>query len=191
VKLIGEAPQVEMPKLPKKSRVRKTDQAGYLRILNAAPEGQWRLLISTAWHTGMRRGELLALEWSGENETPWLDLARGRVWLPAEWCKADADSWLPLHPDLLANLTSQALPSGPVFTLSASPNEVSRSFTKIALAAGVPITLHDLRRSFGSRYASKVPAQVLQRLMRHSSISTTLKYYVDLDDALEEAILLG
>ena len=40
---------------------------------------------------------------------------------------------------------------------------------------------HDLRRSFGNRWASRVKPPVLQRLMRHASIQTTLTYYVDLD----------
>lgn len=48
---------------------------------------------------------------------------------------------------------------------------------------------HDMRRSFGSRYAAVVPAPVLQRLMRHSDIKTTLTYYADVDGVLDEAIL--
>lgn len=37
---------------------------------------------------------------------------------------------------------------------------------------------HDLRRSFGERWASKVMPQVLMELMRHESIETTMKFYV-------------
>ena len=37
---------------------------------------------------------------------------------------------------------------------------------------------HDLRRSFGERWAPRVMPQVLMELMRHESIETTLKYYV-------------
>jgi integrase len=40
---------------------------------------------------------------------------------------------------------------------------------------------HDLRRSFGTRWAQRVRTPVLQRLMRHASIETTLGYYVDLN----------
>jgi integrase len=67
--------------------------------------------------------------------------------------------------------------------------EVSRKFSRLAKSLGLKISLHDLRRSFGSRYAAHVPAPVLQRLMRHADIKTTLAYYTDVDDALEEAIL--
>jgi len=37
---------------------------------------------------------------------------------------------------------------------------------------------HDLRRTFGERWADRVDAQVLMELMRHEDISTTLRYYV-------------
>jgi integrase len=37
---------------------------------------------------------------------------------------------------------------------------------------------HDLRRSFGERWSSRVMPQVLQELMRHESIDTTMKFYV-------------
>ncbi len=37
---------------------------------------------------------------------------------------------------------------------------------------------HDLRRSFGERWSSRVMPPVLMELMRHESIETTLKYYV-------------
>ena len=37
---------------------------------------------------------------------------------------------------------------------------------------------HDLRRSFGERWAMRIMPQVLQQLMRHESIETTLRFYV-------------
>jgi len=40
---------------------------------------------------------------------------------------------------------------------------------------------HSLRRSFGTRWASRVKPAVLQKMMRHASIQTTLEYYVELD----------
>jgi hypothetical protein len=46
-----------------------------------------------------------------------------------------------------------------------------------------------LRRGFGCRYAGKVSAHVLQRLMRHASLKTTMDYYANIDAAVEEAVL--
>jgi integrase len=39
-------------------------------------------------------------------------------------------------------------------------------------------SLHDLRRSFGERWALRVMPTVLMDLMRHESIQTTMKHYV-------------
>jgi integrase len=59
----------------------------------------------------------------------------------------------------------------------------------LAKRAGVEVTVHTLRKGFGCRHAGVVPAQVLQKLMRHSSITTTMDYYANVDDAVVEAIL--
>lgn len=39
---------------------------------------------------------------------------------------------------------------------------------------------HDIRRAFGTRWAKIVPASLLQQLMRHSSIETTMSFYVNI-----------
>lgn len=40
---------------------------------------------------------------------------------------------------------------------------------------------HDLRRSFGTRWARRVRTATLKLLMRHSSIETTMRFYVEMD----------
>ena len=40
---------------------------------------------------------------------------------------------------------------------------------------------HDLRRSFGNRWAQRLMPAELKELMRHASIETTLRYYVGLN----------
>ena len=50
------------------------------------------------------------------------------------------------------------------------------------------MTCRTLRRGFGCRYAGKVPAQILQKLMRHSNISITMMYYANVDDAVMDAV---
>ena len=54
-------------------------------------------------------------------------------------------------------------------------------------------TAHNMRRSFGDRWAELVMPAVLQQLMRHASIETTLRYYVgkqagSVEDACERAL---
>ena len=55
-------------------------------------------------------------------------------------------------------------------------------------ADGKFASAHDLRRAFGTRWASRVRPATLQLLMRHRSIETTLKYYVaqDADEVGDE-----
>ncbi|MBN2475289.1 MAG: site-specific integrase [Pirellulales bacterium] len=42
-------------------------------------------------------------------------------------------------------------------------------------------TAHDLRRAFGTRWATKVKPAARRQLMRHESIDTTMRFYVDID----------
>ena len=63
-------------------------------------------------------------------------------------------------------------------------NRVRCIVSDIGKAAGVKVSesggkvkyasAHDLRRSFGERWASRVMPNVLQELMRHENIQTTL-----------------
>jgi integrase len=188
-KLIPVAPKVVMPKVPKKKIIRKIVAEEFERLVAIAPDDGWAAFICTGWYTGMRRNEMLDLTWHSDGGTPWVDFAQARIWIPAAYNKSDADQWVPLHPQLAEILQRRRQERGKLFTLSASPREVSRKFTRLVKKAGLKITLHDLRRSFGSRYAAVVPAPVLQRLMRHADIKTTLTYYTNVDDVLEEAIL--
>ena len=70
-----------------------------------------------------------------------------------------------------------------------TPKRVSRVVSAIGKKAKVVVdkgtekfaSAHDFRRAFGTRWARKVMPMVLQKLMRHDSIETTMRYYVDLD----------
>jgi hypothetical protein len=62
---------------------------------------------------------------------------------------------------------------------------------RLAKEAGVRLSMHSLRKGFGCLYAGKVPARVLQRLMRHSNVQTTMAYYANVDEAAMNAVLGG
>jgi integrase len=68
-------------------------------------------------------------------------------------------------------------------------NAVGERVIRLAKKAGVKLTMHSLRRGFGCHYAGKVPAQVLQKLMRHSNIAVMMDYYANVDDAAMQAVL--
>jgi integrase len=65
---------------------------------------------------------------------------------------------------------------------------VGHRVVRLAKRAGVRLTMQSLRKGFGCRYAGKVSAHVLQRLMRHSDIHITMDYYANIDDAVEDAV---
>ena len=79
----------------------------------------------------------------------------------------------------------------------ASLDSVKRQLKAIGEASGIVVngengkhvTAHDLRRAFGTRWALRVHPLVLKKLMRHETLDTTLRFYVDLDDSqISEAI---
>ena len=55
------------------------------------------------------------------------------------------------------------------------------------------ISMHIARHSFGNISGDKIPIQMLQKLYRHSSVTTTIRYqanfiHKDADDALDSVI---
>jgi integrase len=120
---------------------------------------------------------------------------RFRIYAEAE--KAYKDRLLPMTPDFAKWLaqTAEAERTGRVFKLNGlrtgrpiTAKRVSRIVSKIGRKAGVVVnaegksaSAHDFRRSFGTRWAKRVRPPVLQQLMPHESIESTLTYYVALD----------
>jgi integrase len=165
------------------------------RLLAKAPDHQHRTYLLTGWLAGLRLTEAFELEWEPTREAPYLDLARDRLVLPAEFAKASEDQWVPLAPQLREALESLPRQGRKVFCFfnrsgrALTAGAMSKRVTALAQQAGVRLTMHTLRKGFGCRYAGKVPAQVLQRLMRHSDIKTTMAYYANVDEAVMQAVL--
>jgi len=110
--------------------------------------------------------------------------------------KAVEDQWAPLDPDLLVVLLALPRQGKKVFRFaegrSGKPvgdRAVGNRISELARQAGVRRTMKSLRAGFGCRYAGKAPAPVLQRLMRHANIRTTMDYSTNVDDATMEAAL--
>lgn len=195
---IPTAPTVRMPKIPKGTNKRKIKAVARLtteefeRLLMKCPSDGWRLLLSFVWHCGMRRNEARSIR--GEQ----IDLRGHTIHLPANKAGDEAQSAF-VTPELdamLRRIFPRGIPRGPLVSgIPVTQEDVSNEFRTIAIAAGVrgngkkgQVTLHDLRRNYGSRWAGKVPAQVLKSMMRHSSLQTTLEFYADADDAAVAAI---
>jgi integrase len=193
-KMLPACPHFPSVKVPKK-RPQPVPPESFERLYAKTSDPQMQALVLCGWLAGLRRCEALALEREPADLAPYVDLARNRIILPAAFAKADEDQWVPLDPVLRKALL--ALPDyGPRFFRFVAKdghelnlNTIGQKVAKLAAQAGVKLTLHGLRRGFGCRYAGKVPAQVLQRLMRHSNIKITMDYYANVDQAVEEAIL--
>jgi integrase len=165
------------------------------RLLAKAPDAHWRAFLLCGWLGGLRLMEAFRLERQETTTAPWVDFSRNRIVFPAEFVKARRDQWVPLDPVLRDALEAVPRFAGPqCFRLTGqtgvkvSPSWVSEKIKTMAAAAGVKLTYRSLRRGYGSYYAARVPAQVLQKLMRHANIGMTMRYYANIDTAVEEAV---
>jgi integrase len=193
-KMLSECPAFPAVKVPRKKPQPIVTEA-FERLVDKAPDQNTRAFLMAGWLAGLRLREALLLEWDVTEDAPYLDLSRGRIILPAEFAKSVEDQWVPLDATLREML--ERLPregpkvfrflrrkSGQLLTL----NGVSQRIIRLAQKAGVRLTMHSLRKGFGCYYAGKVSAQVLQKLMRHGDIKTTMTYYANVDDAAEAAV---
>lgn len=177
----------------------------YAALMNSAQRLWWKSLISMAYGSGLRRGEVLNLTWADidfEGQlirvVPKKETKRLLEWEP----KDHENRVVPISDEttqLLANLQVQCEEGHPYVFITPrrlrrillrrelgewSPdsevvNNIARDFGVIRLHAGVAkCTLHDLRRSAITNWAQKLPIQVVQQLAGHSDISTTRKYYL-------------
>ena len=133
------------------------------------------------------------------NRSPWTcQVAGQRFGIYGEAQKSGRDELLPMAPDFAQFIqeTAEHQRCGKVFKLIGprsgrplAPADVGEAIRRIGRKAGVVVnkadgkyaTAHDLRRAFGTSWAKRVMPAVLKRLMRHSSINTTMAYYVDLE----------
>lgn len=176
-------PRVEVPKrLPRPVPAEMTE-----RLLAAVGEdAALRAYLLCGWLAGLRRQEATVLRWEPSEEWPWIDLAGRRIWLPADFVKGRRDQWIPLDPGLQAAL--EALPRHGERVFEGTSDVWYKRLRKLAAAAGVRLNMRALRRGFVCHYAAKVPAQVLRQLARHADLSTTLDYYANVDQAVEQAV---
>lgn len=136
----------------------------------AAPHLKPILVLAT--NTGMRRGELLALEWEQ------IDLSQQIITVKRS--KSGTVRHIPMNE--LVYETLRAMPGtrqGRVFRYEGNPIEsVTRSFNAAVRRAKIPrCRFHDLRHTFATRLVlAGVDLATVQELMGHASIITTRRY---------------
>ena len=175
------------------------------KVVGDEPASSWQFLLRGFWTSGLRLSEACSLYWDGlrghcvdlTGRLP-LFIIRGTLE------KGKQDRHLPMAPefaDLLLTVPKDQR-DGRVFSPAAKrpgrpapkTHRIGEIIAAIGEVAGVCVdadattgdaikfaSAHDLRRAFGERWAKRVMPAVLQTLMRHASIQTTMQYYVSLE----------
>lgn len=139
---------------------------------NSTPSDWWRALLTFAYLTGWRIGEILDLRRAD------LDLETGIATVDAENTKGRRTARVELHPVAIEHLRGILGFSPFVFEWQFSRRALHSAFTKLKAEADVkfPGAFHRLRFGFANANVDHVDADLLQRLMRHRSPQTTRHY---------------
>lgn len=204
--LLPRPPRFVMPRLPDRLMRGRPITLRECRVILHATRSvagknwrDWVRFQRGLWLSGLRLSEAIAVSW---DEGPvQVDLEGGRrplLRFRAEGHKARRDQLTPIAPDFARWLarTPDADRHGRVLPLRSardgrlitSHKRVGRVLSQVGRAAGVVVnedgkhaSAHDFRRAFGTRWAARVRPITLKALMRHRSLETTLRYYVDQD----------
>src|SRR5215831_5165289 len=137
----------------------------------------WRALLVTGYLTGWRVGQLLALRRAD------VDLDAGLAVLRVvEGNKGKREVAVRLHPAVIDHLRRVPGFTAEVFAWPYDRRTLWDEWTRLLAAAGLAekhYRFHDLRRAFGTLNAAKMAPAVLQHLMQHRTLTTTMRYYVN------------
>lgn len=151
--------------------------------------GYLRPVVVLALNSGMRRGELLALEWTR------VDLNQRMIRVIN--AKSDAgDRIIPMNATvhLLLSERTKTATSPLVFPSNRKPGErfvdLKKGFHKAVALAGIPhVRFHDLRHTFATRLVrAGVDIVTVQNLLGHSRITMTARYAHSLADVKIAAV---
>ena len=154
--------------------LRKEEVSALLRVI---PAGDFKDLIVAYIHTGARRSELLVPNFTWDN----VDFENNQIFL---FGKANRGRYVPIN-ETLKTLLIKRRDSGSEVPFDFKPDFVSHKVPKFAKLAGIKdVNVHALRKTFGSLLIQSGQADLytVSKLLGHSSIKTTEKYYVDLLD---------
>lgn len=197
------AAQVRKPKVVRRE-IRILSPAEH-RALIAEAKPEYKMLFHLALHSGLRKGELLGLQWDS------VDLESGTINVREQYSHgavttpktAAGRRYVPIDRDTTEQLKrwraiarrpadgiDLVFPSGTGRYQSAS-NVNSRGFKPALKRAGLPssIRFHDLRHTYASMaIAAGVPLNDLKVVLGHSSISVTADIYGHLVDSSHDRI---
>lgn len=178
-------------KLLGKPNVRRSviDEKTFAALVEAAPE-HIRPILTVAYDTGMRLGEILGLRWDQVN------LPEGCLELEAEATKTEEPRRVFLTSRVLSKLGELAGARPPdtfhVFLNPATGDrywDIRKAFGAAARAVGRPnLWFHDLRRSFVTRARRRgIPQSVVKRMSGHKTDSVFVRYNIVEDRDVQDA----
>ncbi len=128
-------------------------------------------LITLALHTGMRKGELLGLEWRR------VDFENGLIYLEGQHTKSNKRRSIPINQPARAALTSRRA-AGNGALVFGGVKDAKRSFAHACQIAGIEdFRFHDLRHTFASWLMQAGAALVdVRDLLGHASVEMTERY---------------
>ncbi len=154
------------------------------RLLSSA-EPEWKAMLLVALHTGLRLGELAALQWDcidlkAKRLVVKRNVYRGRSGTP----KGGRSREIPLSDTAVRALKDHRHLKGPYVFCTANGdmlnayNRCQNAIGRQCKRAGLrPVGWHSLRHSFASHLVMRgVPLKVVQELMGHATIEMTMRY---------------
>ena len=143
--------------------------------------------LAFALYTGMRKGKVLACEWS------WIDYSANQVFIPA--MKSAKSRAVPIAPALRAVIDqipkSQARLFGNISNLHQGSGHLNDLYRKAQAEAGLEhLTIHDLRRTFIIQcLMAGIPMEMVMDWVGHESDKTTLEYYTSFSRENQSALI--
>ena len=152
------------------------------KLLKESAKSPLHPVVMTALYTGMRRAELLNLEWQD------IDFKAGRIMVLNRGgfeTKSKKFRAVPLSPVLRDALFPIRKESGPCF----SKRNFRKDFEDVAEKAGLDINFHALRHTFASHLASQgTSLHIIAKLLGHADTKTTQVYAHLMPDSLREVV---
>jgi integrase len=188
------APRVKLLRVEKPEFDFLTFDEAERLVTATAPE--WRTMVLLGLHTGLRRGELIALQWDA------LDLVAGRLLVKRNvWRghfgtpKGGRSREVPLNAVALEALKAHRHLRGPFVFCDAGGTYLKNDACRNALLrackrAGLrPVGWHTLRHTFASHLVMRgVPLKAIQELLGHATIEMTMRYAHLSPDVKKDAV---
>jgi integrase len=183
LELNGTPPKIKWLKCPPPETDYLSEEEGGLLLSHSA--GTLHEMILLGLRTGMRRGEIVGLQWSSidwQNRSITVRHSRCDYTKELGTPKSNRARHIPMDLDVYADLFKRKRSTGHVFLddngMSFNGKYLERRIKELCKAAGLrEIGWHTLRHSFASHLAMKgVPLNAVQILMGHSNIATTMRY---------------